>query len=60
MVLEKLTRLFSGKGRMKHTNLERLIRDRIEEETTICTDAHKSYIQFAQNLSVENFCNYDI
>jgi len=41
------------KGRMKHTDLERLFTGRIEDEAILCTDSHKSYIQFAQNLGVE-------
>jgi hypothetical protein len=38
---------------MKHTDLERLFKGRIEDEAIFCTDSHKSYIQFAQNLGVE-------
>jgi len=34
---------------MKHTDLERLFRDRIDYEAIFCTDSHKSYIKFAQN-----------
>jgi hypothetical protein len=41
------------KGRMKHTDLERLFTGRIEGEAILCTDSHKSYIQFAQNLGIE-------
>ncbi|MBL4937800.1 IS1595 family transposase [Clostridium sp. YIM B02515] len=41
------------KGRMKHIDLERLFRDRIDDESILCTDSHKSYIQFAQNSGVE-------
>lgn len=41
------------KGRMKHTDLERLFRDRIEDNSILCTDSHKSYIKFAQNLGIE-------
>lgn len=41
------------KGRMKHTDLERLFTGRIEDEAILCTDSHKSYIKFAQNLGVE-------
>ncbi len=41
------------KGRMKHTDLERLFKDRIEDEAILCTDSHKSYIRFAQNLDIE-------
>ena len=32
------------KGRMKHTDLERLFTGRIEDEAILCTDSHKSYI----------------
>lgn len=41
------------KGRMKHTDLERLFTGRIDDEAILCTESHKSYIQFAQNLGVE-------
>lgn len=41
------------KGRMKHTDLERLFRDRIDGESIFCTESHKSYIKFAQNLTIE-------
>lgn len=41
------------KERMKHTDLERLFNGRIEDEAILCTDSHKSYIQFTQNLGVE-------
>jgi transposase-like protein len=41
------------KGRMKHTDLERLFSGRIEDEAILCTDSHKSYIKFAQNLGIE-------
>jgi transposase-like protein len=41
------------KGRMKHTDLDRLFRNRIDDEAIFCTDSHKSYIQFAQNLDIE-------
>lgn len=40
-------------GRMKHTDLERLFKDRIEDNPIFCTDSHKSYIKFAQNLGIE-------
>ena len=38
---------------MKHTDLERLFKDRIDEESILCTDSHKSYIQFASNNGLE-------
>lgn len=41
------------KGRMKHADLERLFSGRIEDEAILCTDYHKSYIWFAQNLGIE-------
>lgn len=41
------------KGRMTHTDLERLFKGRIEEKSTLCTDSHKSYIKFVQNLGIE-------
>lgn len=41
------------KGRMKHTDLERLFQGRVEEKSILCTDSHKSYIKFAQNLGIE-------
>jgi transposase-like protein len=40
-------------GRMRHTDLERLFKDRIEDESILCTDSHKSYIRFARNLNLE-------
>ena len=33
-------------GRMKHTDLERPFKDRIEDNSTLCTDSHKNYIKF--------------
>lgn len=41
------------KGRIKDIDLERLFRDRIEDEAILCTHSHKSYIQFPQNLGIE-------
>jgi hypothetical protein len=41
------------KGRMKHTDLEGLFKDRIEDDSIFCTDSHKSYIKFAQNFDIE-------
>lgn len=38
---------------MKHTDLERLFTDRIEEDSIFCTDSHKSYIRFANNMGIE-------
>jgi hypothetical protein len=42
-----------GVERMKHTDLERFFTGRIEDESILCTDSHKSYIKFAKNLDVE-------
>jgi len=41
------------KGRMKHTDLERLFEGRVSENSIFCTDSHKSYIKFAQNSGIE-------
>lgn len=41
------------KGRIKHRDLERLFEDKIDDETIFCTDSHKSYIKFSQNLGIE-------
>jgi transposase-like protein len=40
-------------GRMRHTDLERLFKGRIEDESILCTDSHKSFIRFARNLNLE-------
>ena len=41
------------KGRMKHADIERFFKDRIDGDSIFCTDSHKSYIKFAQNTGVE-------
>lgn len=41
------------KGRMKHTDLERLFKDRVEEKSILCIGSHKSYIQFAKDMGIE-------
>lgn len=41
------------KGRMKHTDLERLFKNRIDKKSILCTDSHKSYIQFAKDKGIE-------
>lgn len=41
------------KGRMKHTDLEKLFENRIENDSILCTDSNKSYIKFARNIGVE-------
>ncbi|MFT9497819.1 IS1595 family transposase [Anaerosolibacter sp.] len=41
------------KGRIKHTDIERFFKDRIDEDSIFCTDSHKSYVKFAQNTGVE-------
>jgi len=42
------------KGRMTHQELERLYHGRIGHNSILCTDSHKSYIQFTQNFSLEH------
>ncbi|AAK79565.1 hypothetical protein BJV85_002398 [Clostridium acetobutylicum] len=42
------------KGRMSHKDLERLYKERIGDKSILCTDSHKSYIQFANDLSLEH------
>lgn len=41
------------KGRIKHTDLERLFRNRIEDDSILCTDSLKSYTKFANDLGIE-------
>ena len=38
---------------MKHTDLEWIFGDRIDDKAIFYTDSHKSYIKFAQNLGIE-------
>lgn len=42
------------KGRIRYTDLERLYNDHINSEAIICTDSHKSYIQFAIDLHLNH------
>lgn len=37
------------KGRISTADLERLYKERIDDDSLICTDSHKSYIQFAKD-----------
>lgn len=41
-------------GRISHYDLESLYKGRIDNNSIICTDSHKSYIQFAKNLSLDH------
>ncbi|MDB1956416.1 IS1595 family transposase [Clostridium tertium] len=41
-------------GRMTSEELKRLYGNRIGEESILCTDSHKSYMQFAIDLSLEH------
>lgn len=41
------------KGRVKHSDLQRLFENRVEDDAIFCTDSHRSYIKFAQNLGIE-------
>ncbi len=41
------------KGRLKHTDLERFFNERIDNDSVLCTDSHKSYIKFARNFNLE-------
>lgn len=49
IVLEMVT-----KGRIKTNDLDRLFKGRIDPESVICTDSHKSYIKFAQDNVAEH------
>ena len=42
------------KGRMTHQELERLYEGRVGDNSILCTDSHKSYIQFAKDFSLEH------
>lgn len=42
------------KGRVRHNDLERLYKGHICENSIICTDSHKSYIQFATDLKLDH------
>ncbi len=41
-------------GRISHKDLERLFEGRIQESPILCTDSHKSYIQFAKDFSLDH------
>lgn len=41
-------------GRITSKDLERLFEGRIEKGSIICTDSHKSYIQFAKDLNLDH------
>lgn len=41
------------KGRMKHSDLERLFDGKIDDDSILCTDSHKSFISFAKNMGIE-------
>ena len=41
-------------GRISHEDLERLFRGHITDDAIICTDSHKSYIQFAKDLNLNH------
>ena len=42
------------KGRVTYNALERLYDGRIDSNSIICTDSHKSYIQFAKDLELDH------
>ena len=42
------------KGRMIHEELERLYEGRIGDNSILCTDCHKSYVQFAHDFSLDH------
>lgn len=42
------------KGRMTYAELERLYRGHIGENSILCTDSHKSYIRFAEDLALDH------
>lgn len=41
------------KGRMTTDDLMRLFEDRLDKETTLCTNIHKSYMGFASRMGVD-------
>ena len=41
-------------GRISHTDLEKIYKGRIADNSIICTDSHKSYIQFAKDLKLDH------
>ncbi|WP_404988894.1 IS1595 family transposase [Clostridium culturomicium] len=42
------------KGRVTSDALESLYKEHVESESIICTDSHKSYIQFAKDLELDH------
>lgn len=42
------------KGRIRSKDLERLYKEHLDEGSIICTDSHKSYIQFSKNQNIEH------
>lgn len=42
------------KGRMTHDELDRLYTGHIGDDSILCTDSHKSYVKFANKLSLEH------
>ena len=42
------------KGRMTHRELERLYDSRIGNNSILCTDSHKSYVQFSHDFSLDH------
>lgn len=49
LIMELLCR-----GRMKRQQLEKLYDGRIGDNSILCTDSHKSYVQFAKDFSLEH------
>ncbi len=43
-----------GTGKISYSGLERLYKGRIDDNSIICTDSHKSYIQFAKDLELDH------
>lgn len=41
-------------GRMTSEELKRLYANRIGEDSIFCTDSHKSYIQFAEDMELQH------
>lgn len=42
------------KGRMTHKELDRLYNGRIGDNSILCTDSHKSYMQFAIDMNLDH------
>lgn len=43
------------KGRIKYNDLEKLFTGRIENNSILYTDSHKSYIKFAVDFGLEHY-----